>query len=73
MEMNKKDRNKDMTKVYDQVKKDFITPRMVDMHYAATYDKSDDESDDEIGDEQSDSSDISDLELKYLLNIKDKD
>ena len=43
------------------------------MDYAATYDKSDDESDDEIGDEQSDSSDISDLELKYLLNIKDKD
>ena len=44
---NQTDHNKDMIEVYDQVRKIFITPTVVDMDYVLTYDESDDEADNE--------------------------
>ena len=47
-----------MIEVYDQVKKEFITPTVVDMDYVPTYDKSDNE----VDKEQPDTTNVSDLE-----------
>ena len=55
---NQTDRNKYMIEVYDQVKKEFITPTVVDMDYVPTYDKSDNE----VDNEQPDTTNVSDLE-----------
>ena len=63
MEMKKSldsrtERRKDMIKIYDKVRKIFITPTVVDMDYIPTYNKSDDEADDETDDKQSDTADM---------------
>ena len=44
---SKTNRNKDITDIYNQVRKLFIVPSEPDMNYVPTYDKSDDEADNE--------------------------
>ena len=63
---NQTDCNKELIEVYDQVRKFFIPPTVVDMNYVPTYD----ESDDKTGDEQLDTTDISDLESEESAEHK---
>ena len=44
---SKTNRNKDITDIYNQVRKLFIVPSEPDMNYVPTYDKSNDEADNE--------------------------
>ena len=44
---NQADRNKDMIEIYDQVRKSFINPTVVDMNYVTTYNESDNKTCDE--------------------------
>ena len=58
--------NKYMIEVYDQVRKAFITPRVVDMDYVPTFD----ESDDKTGDKQPDTTEMPDLECEESAEHK---
>ena len=58
--------NKDMIEVYDQVRKAFITPAVVDMDYVPTFD----ESNDKTGDEHPDTTEMPDLESEESAQHK---
>ena len=63
---NQTDSNKDMIEVYDQVRKIFITPAVVEMNYVPAYD----ESDGKTGDEQPDTTDMPDSESEESVAYK---